>query len=122
MPVTGAAVVIRHGERADYAGKPHWTRTSNRPWDPPLTEHGKKQAHLAGAGLKDHLKQHGLAKVTHVYCSPLVRCLETAEGLISGLGLHGGNVKIRVDPRLAETVCEAWYRSWGIRGVSDSTW
>ena len=117
-------IVCRHGERLDYVQKPKWTMEAQRPWDSPLTVKGKEQAKHAGLAVKEHLQRFGAAPVTRVFCSPLVRCLETAAAMMQSLGLalDGTSAKIQVDTCLSETVSEAWYRSWGIVGLSDSTW
>jgi len=42
--------VMRHGERADEVDD-DWERTSDRPYDPPLTSKGRSQAYESGKKL-----------------------------------------------------------------------
>ncbi len=44
-------LVIRHGERIDHVDY-HWVERSERPYDPPLTKQGVKEAKEAGIVLK----------------------------------------------------------------------
>ena len=47
--------IIRHGERLDNVDY-DWVRTAERPYDPPLTEDGVKEASEAGMRFKDKVK------------------------------------------------------------------
>ena len=58
-------IFLRHGERLDDVDR-SWS--SPRPWDPPLTAHGRDQAGEAGR----RLRTLGL-NITRVYCSPFLR-------------------------------------------------
>ena len=40
-------IIIRHGERLDNVD-PHWERTAERPYDPPLTEEGEEEVRTVG--------------------------------------------------------------------------
>eukprot|EP00897_Mesotaenium_endlicherianum_P010939 jgi/Mesen1/9874/ME000070S09153 len=64
--------VMRHAERRDFV-EPTWALSTDRPWDPPLTDWGKWQAHQVGM----RLKREGW-NVTRIVCSPYLRCVETA--------------------------------------------
>lgn len=58
-------LLIRHGQSANNAGA-----EQERVSDPDLTALGKKQAQVAAAFLAEH-------PITHLYCSPFLRALET---------------------------------------------
>ena len=78
----GAIIVIRHGERLDYvcrdSGK-NWIPTSPEPWNPPLTRQGLEQAQSLGRMLHEHIQTYNLPPtISHVYSSPLLRCVQTA--------------------------------------------
>ena len=116
MPV----IVARHAEREDYRMKfagLNWQETAERPWDTPLTPAGHKQGIALGEGIAEHVKRLSLPPVTKIFTSPLLRCAQTAAAAASQLGVE----TMCVEPSLAETICEDWYRSWGIPGA-DSTW
>eukprot|EP00123_Amoebidium_parasiticum_P022871 comp9709_c1_seq1/m.4686 comp9709_c1_seq1/g.4686 ORF comp9709_c1_seq1/g.4686 comp9709_c1_seq1/m.4686 type:complete len:219 (-) comp9709_c1_seq1:298-954(-) len=97
MPHARTMFTLRHGERADLA-QPGWEETAPRPWDPPLTETGKEQARKTGAFLSGQ-------GITHIFCSPFTRCLETAAGVASVL-----NVPIVVEEGLTEFLAPNWFR------------
>ena len=69
--------LIRHGQSTNNEGK------HPRAADPPLTDLGVEQARWAGESLKDE-------GVTQLYCSPMLRTLQTAQiiGDILDLPLH----------------------------------
>ena len=46
-PVKQRLIIIRHGERVDNVD-PHWERTAERPYDPPLTEDGEEEVKTVG--------------------------------------------------------------------------
>lgn len=122
-----AIVIIRHGERVDRKQK-GWTQNSQRPWDTPLTHNGKDQAFLSGLAIAKACEEYDLPLPSRCFSSPLHRCVQTATGVIKGLNATQSRHisqelnRIKVDHSLAESVCEHWYRSWGIDGVSDATW
>ncbi|ESW12764.1 hypothetical protein PHAVU_008G140400 [Phaseolus vulgaris] len=73
-------VVMRHGERIDNL-EPSWAATAARPWDPPLAEPGRKRALETGRRLRENLG----FPIRRVFVSPFLRCLQTAEELVSSL-------------------------------------
>ena len=73
--------IVRHGERVDHVDET-WVRRAVRQHDPPLTPRGRQQAQLLGL----YLRGKG---VTKIFCSPLIRCVQTGDGIASGLGLQG---------------------------------
>lgn len=114
-----AVVIVRHGERMDYADK-SWLaaqQEAGRPWDPPLTDSGKDQARQCGRRLKKLPAEHNLPVPTRVYCSPFTRCVETAEGIADTCGVG----TVCIEDALVEDLCEDWYRAWGLPD-SDGTW
>lgn len=114
--------VCRHGERMDVVFGKHWItqcfdakgryirsnlnmplslppRTGGfREYDKdcPITVFGSTQARLVGEAL---LESH--AAIDFVYCSPSLRCVQTAHNILRGLQLDG-KTKIRVEPGLFE--------------------
>ena len=68
--------------------------------DSPITEIGVHQAKLTG----ESLWAHGIS-VSHVFCSPALRCVQTANSVIEGLQAPK-NVKISVETGLYEWL--AW--------------
>ena len=140
-------VVARHGERLDYytrdnpkyddddddvtgARRNNWVANAERPFDPPLTDHGKEQAKTLGHHLHTELSKLHLPQISEIYTSPLLRCRQTACGVRTGLlgsttiGMDDttdNTVPVRVEPGLVESINESWYRSWALPG-SDGTW
>lgn len=73
--------MVRHGERIDEtkAGA-LWRKQNKARWfDPPLTLEGQKQANHAARGLYALCMKTGVVPFNKVYCSPLLRCLMSAE-------------------------------------------
>ncbi|XP_005099706.1 protein UBASH3A homolog [Aplysia californica] len=117
--------VIRHAERCDFAFFRKWFEKSfdatgkycrfniNCPRkmvprasfkdfnkDCPLTEIGKAQARITGEAIRDSGET-----VSFVYCSPALRCVETATEILKGLG---SSCKINIEPTLFEWL--GWYK------------
>lgn len=119
-------LVIRHGERVDFTFNPtheHWVNRAfdrngvyrrfniNMPrtlpqrkdghasysFDTPLTEMGYLQAKLTGRALKD-----ASCKPTYIYASSAYRSIQTAVGIVKGLGIAPGKLKINIEPGLFE--------------------
>ncbi|KAG7269699.1 hypothetical protein CRUP_021438, partial [Coryphaenoides rupestris] len=114
--------VCRHGERMDVVFGKHWATQCfdakgryvrcnlNMPSslpirsggfrdyekDCPITVFGGTQARLVGEAL---LESH--TAVDFVYCSPSLRCVQTALNIVQGLQLEG-KARIRVEPGLFE--------------------
>lgn len=136
-------VVARHGERMDYimrdAGE-NWVAGAERPWDPPLSAHGKTQGTKLGTHLEAELERLQLPPLSAVYSSPLLRCRQTSvsamQGFKSASSAKGSSrtaaaataatpmpllSSVRVELGLAESINESWYRSWALPG-SNGTW
>lgn len=73
-------ILVRHGERVDMTD-PEWTGRTRLPNHyVPLTARGLAQAKHVGQALRRH-KHRGRI---HVYCSPFLRCLQTAQAIAEG--------------------------------------
>ena len=70
-------IIVRHGETVANTKRIIQGRESNK-----LTEKGKDQAKEAGR----HLKKH---KIDMVFCSPLDRCVETLENIMTECEIEG---------------------------------
>jgi len=81
-------------------------------------ERGHQMAVRAGAAIRKMCRAHGLPQPTAVLSSPLLRCAQTCASAVEGGGFAGG---VGVEPSLCETICEDWYRSWGVPGA-DGKW
>ncbi|XP_049598309.1 ubiquitin-associated and SH3 domain-containing protein B isoform X2 [Syngnathus scovelli] len=127
--------VCRHGERMDVVFGKHWvtqcfdakgryvrsnlnmpsslpTRSNgHRDYDKdcPITVFGSSQARLVGEAL---LESH--TTIDFVYCSPSLRCVQTAQHILQGLQQEG-KTKIRVEPGLFE------WTKW-VSGTCLPTW
>lgn len=113
-----AVFVARHGEREDYQWTHRgesWQAQAERPWDTPLTAAGHQQGRALGIGVAQHCDQLGLAPVTRIVSSPLIRCVQTANTAALSLGLDRG---VGIEAGISETMCQHWYRSWAIPGAN----
>ncbi|XP_034034488.1 ubiquitin-associated and SH3 domain-containing protein B [Thalassophryne amazonica] len=128
-------LVCRHGERMDVVFGKHWVsqcfdskgrymrfnlnmpptlpvRTGGyRDYDKdcPITVFGSTQARLVGEALLESQEA-----IDFVYCSPSLRCIQTAQHILHGLQ-QDGKTKIRVEPGLFE------WTKW-ILGTCLPTW
>lgn len=119
--------VVRHGERVDFTFGSSWIQRCfdaqgnycrfdmNMPQslpqrkgspqsfvdDSPLTVQGLFQAKLLGETMSEK-------KITfsHVYCSPALRCIQTADSILSGLGISRA---IRIEPGIFEWM--VWHQT-----------
>uniref|UniRef100_A0A3Q3GY79 Ubiquitin associated and SH3 domain containing Bb n=1 Tax=Labrus bergylta TaxID=56723 RepID=A0A3Q3GY79_9LABR len=113
--------VCRHGERMDVVFGKHWlslcsdskgkyvrsnlNMPSSLPlWggqrdydmDAPITVFGSTQARLVGEALLE-----SNTVIDFMYCSPSLRCVQTAQNILKGLQ-QDGKLKVRVEPGLFE--------------------
>ena len=119
--------VIRHAERVDVTFGKQWVKSSfndngqyirlnlNMPkdlperaggpseflMDPPITQCGLYVAKLTGESMKDS----GI-KIHHVFSSPALRCVQTANAILEGMEEY--SIKIKIEPALFEWL--AWCR------------
>ena len=114
-------VVIRHGERQDHVS-PQWAATAARAHDSPLSRRGAAQARAAGGALRPLVA--GALAASHrvvLLSSPLVRAVQTADGLLDGLGAGvraaaadaGFPLALRIENCLAETETAVRQRMMG---------
>jgi len=98
--------VMRHGERMDNYD-PEWIASAPRPWDPPLTDDGKKEARKTG----ERLRTQGW-NITRVICSPFLRCIQTAAEVVTALcavqdqplAIDPSKVKVSIEYGLCEVM------------------
>lgn len=119
--------IVRHGERVDSTFGANWidhvfdkaTGSYHRinlnlpkkmvkrkdykdfQFDPPLTELGLHQCKMVG----EELAAQGV-QIDHVYCSPALRCIQTADQILQGLNRRD-LIPIRIEPCLFEFL--KWY-------------
>ncbi|CAF1293844.1 unnamed protein product [Rotaria magnacalcarata] len=119
--------VIRHGERVDSTFGANWLDqvfdkstgvyrriNLNLPkkmvkrkdlkdflFDPPLTELGLHECKIIG----EELAAQGI-KIDHVYSSPALRCVQTADKILEGLQMRD-KISIRIEPCVFEFL--KWY-------------
>lgn len=94
-------IVVRHGERQDRVN-PDYAKTAARPNDSPLTDAGLETSKKLGAYLATN-KLSSLEDVV-ILTSPLVRCVQTADGIVQGMLAANPSVStvpIAVEPVLA---------------------
>eukprot|EP00736_Rhodelphis_marinus_P014178 Rmarinus@m.27279 len=89
-------ILVRHGERIDDVSE-SWSLSAERPFDPPLTTNGIKQADLTAKRLAD-------AGVTHVFSSPFLRCVQTALPIARAIGQS-----IRLEDGFSEWVKPSYF-------------
>lgn len=70
-------------------------------FDPPITELGLHQCRTVG----EELAAQSI-KIDHVYSSPALRCVQTADQILEGLGMRD-RIPIRIEPCLFEFL--KWY-------------
>lgn len=104
--MTQTVWIARHGNRLDFA-TPDWFLTAERPYDPPLYDgediphqpNGFKQAKRLGERLKRE-------KITHIFASPFLRTVQTANEVAEALDLP-----IKVESGLSEWLNPHWMPS-----------
>ncbi|KAL8142622.1 hypothetical protein V2J09_015654 [Rumex salicifolius] len=74
-------IVLRHGDRIDNFD-PHWVKTAERPWDPPLVHAGCVRAFSTGRQLR--LDRLGF-RINRIFVSPFLRCIQTASEVATAI-------------------------------------
>ncbi|MDZ7957128.1 MAG: histidine phosphatase family protein [Aulosira sp. DedQUE10] len=87
--------IARHANRLDFVN-PDWFLTAERRYDPPLSEDGFIQAKQ----LANRLKKE---KICHVFASPFLRTVQTANAVAQELDLP-----IKLETGLSEWLNPAW--------------
>ena len=93
--------LARHGTRVDHVN-PEWRDTAARPFDPPLAEQGRDEAHRLAQRLADELGQ--THRVACVYASPFLRTVQTAHPIAEAL-----DVPLRLDTGAGEWLHPDWF-------------
>jgi broad specificity phosphatase PhoE len=91
-----AVWIVRHGERRDFVD-PSWASRAARPEEPPLAPRGVAQARALARRLRG---EH----IAHVFSSPFLRCVQTAQHVAAALDL-----RIKIEPGLSEWLSPAWF-------------
>ncbi|WP_066379800.1 MULTISPECIES: histidine phosphatase family protein [unclassified Anabaena] len=87
--------IARHANRLDFVN-PDWFLTAERRYDPPLSEDGFIQAKQLARRLKDE-------KITHIFASPFLRTVQTANAVAEVLDLP-----IKLETGLSEWLNPEW--------------
>lgn len=97
--------IIRHGERLDRVNL-NWASKALRPQDTPLSQMGHEQAKRLGKWLYSKIP---IRKPTKIFCSPFIRCVQTANEIAEQLacledtGTFSGNISdICIEPGICE--------------------
>jgi broad specificity phosphatase PhoE len=88
-------VIMRHGHRQDEQDQ-SWTKTAERPWDPPLSTKGRSQAKEVAYAVRE-------LGIEHIITSPFLRCLQTSAEIVSTLDMKQNN----------------WAVDWSLSEISD---
>ncbi len=87
--------IARHGNRIDFVN-PAWFDTAERPYDPHLSDDGKVQAQQLANRL-------GTEKITHIFTSPFLRTVQTANYVAEAL-----NLPLKLEWGLCEWLNPEW--------------
>lgn len=87
--------IARHANRLDFVN-PDWFMTAERRYDPPLSEDGFIQAKQLANRLKGE-------KITHIFASPFLRTVQTANAVAEVLDLP-----IKLETGLSEWLNPVW--------------
>ncbi|HLU99914.1 MAG TPA: histidine phosphatase family protein [Acidobacteriota bacterium] len=96
QPRASTVWIVRHGNRKDFED-PEWHRTAVRPYDPPLSEEGRRQARETGRRLVRE-------NITHIWSSPFLRCVETAQLIADEM-----NGSFKLEEGLSEWLNPEWF-------------
>jgi broad specificity phosphatase PhoE len=87
--------IARHANRLDFVN-PDWFLTAERRYDPPLSDDGMLQAQQLAKRLKGE-------KITHIFASPFLRTVQTANAVAQVLDLS-----IKLETGLSEWLNPEW--------------
>ncbi|MBE9207394.1 histidine phosphatase family protein [Nostoc sp. LEGE 06077] len=87
--------IARHANRLDFVN-PDWFLTAERRYDPPLSDDGFVQAKQLAQRLKTE-------KITHIFASPFLRTVQTANAVAEALDLS-----IKLETGLSEWLNPEW--------------
>ncbi|BAY14557.1 phosphoglycerate/bisphosphoglycerate mutase [Nostoc sp. HK-01] len=87
--------IARHANRLDFVN-PDWFLTAERRYDPPLSDDGFVQAKQLAQRLKTE-------KITHIFASPFLRTVQTANAVAETLDLS-----IKLETGLSEWLNPEW--------------
>ncbi|ALF54957.1 phosphoglycerate mutase [Nostoc piscinale CENA21] len=87
--------IARHANRLDFVN-PDWFLTAERRYDPPLSDDGFVQAKQLAQRLKSE-------KITHIFASPFLRTVQTANAVAEALDLS-----IKLETGLSEWLNPEW--------------
>jgi broad specificity phosphatase PhoE len=87
--------IARHANRLDFV-YPEWFLTAQRRYDPPLSDDGMIQAQQLAKRLKGK-------KITHIFASPFLRTIQTANAIAEVLDLE-----IKLEIGLSEWLNPEW--------------
>jgi broad specificity phosphatase PhoE len=93
--MTQTVWIARHANRLDFVN-PEWFNTAERPYDPPLSKDGFGQATELGKRLQ-------LEKIVHIFASPFLRTVQTANEIAYFLDLP-----IKLETGLSEWLNPDW--------------
>ena len=96
--MANAVYLIRHGMRHDRIHR-SWRKTAERSYDTPLHTTGFDQLKPLGEFLKAHDSE-----IKHIYASPLLRAIQTADGIAKVL-----NLTVKIEPALIEHLKTNWF-------------
>lgn len=89
--------IARHANRLDFV-HPEWFNTAERKYDPPLSKDGFIQAQELAKKLKSKSDT-----ITHIFCSPFLRTIQTANEIAKILDLP-----IKLEAGLSEWLNPDW--------------
>jgi broad specificity phosphatase PhoE len=90
--------LLRHAERLDEVD-PTWAKTASRPFDPPISEKGVKQAQQTAKYLKEKN-----FRIDRIISSPFLRCMQTAHEISLFF-----NKPICIEPGVCEWLKGSWF-------------
>ncbi|KAK9815105.1 hypothetical protein WJX73_007686 [Symbiochloris irregularis] len=107
-------ITMRHGLRQDEIDNGEWAFTAERPWDPPLSAEGRRQAAATAKALATY-------RLDYIVVSPFLRCLQTVAEILAGL--PEPKPAVEVDCSLGEVMSTAFLAGHGPpKGQAAQAW